>query len=201
MVKLVGKFSFASFSTAWTEMALQEKLAGNSALYIFPLCVLLVFLVLAAQYESWTLPLAIILIVPMCLLSAIGGVWLRDMDNNVFTQIGFVVLVGLACKNAILIVEFAKQIQDRDGKNRFEAAVEACRLRLRPILMTSYAFILGVLPLVISSGSGSEMRQAVGVAVFFGMLGVTLFGLIFTPIFYMLVRGLADPKKPKAAAI
>ena len=137
-----------SFTTEWTEIALQQKLAGNSAIYIFPLCVLFVFLLLAALYESWSLPLAIILIVPMCLFSAIGGVWLRSMENNIFTQIGFVVLVGLACKNAILIVEFAKQIQDRDGKDRFTAAVEACRLRLRPILMTSFAFIFGVLPLV-----------------------------------------------------
>jgi len=181
-----------SFTTEWTEMALQEKLAGNSALTIFPLCVLLVFLVLAAQYESWSLPLAIILIVPMCLLSAIAGVWLRDLDNNVFTQIGFVVLVGLACKNAILIVEFAKQIQDRDGKDRFEAAVEACRLRLRPILMTSFAFILGVLPLVIGKGAGAEMRQALGTAVFFGMLGVTAFGLFLTPVFYVVIMGFKE---------
>ncbi|MGB8170978.1 MAG: multidrug efflux RND transporter permease subunit [Chthoniobacteraceae bacterium] len=176
-----------SFTTEWTEMALQQKLAGNSALYIFPLCVLMVFLVLAALYESWLLPLSIILIVPMCLLSAIGGVWLRDMDNNIFTQIGFVVLVGLACKNAILIVEFAKQIQDRDGVDRFKAAVEACKLRLRPILMTSFAFILGVLPLVLSSGAGYEMRQALGTAVFFGMLGVTAFGLFLTPVFYVVI--------------
>ncbi|MDB6155960.1 MAG: transporter [Chthoniobacteraceae bacterium] len=189
-----------SFTTEWTEMALQEKLAGNSALYIFPLCVLLVFLVLAAQYESWALPLAIILIVPMCLLSAIGGVWLRDMDNNVFTQIGFVVLVGLACKNAILIVEFAKQIQDRDGKNRFDAAVEACKLRLRPILMTSFAFILGVLPLVIGKGAGSEMRQALGTAVFFGMLGVTLFGLFLTPVFYVVIMWFKERRNPVPVA-
>jgi multidrug efflux pump len=176
-----------SFTTEWTELALQQKLAGNSAVYIFPLCVLFVFLLLAALYESWSLPLAIILIVPMCLLSAIGGVWLRSMENNIFTQIGFVVLVGLACKNAILIVEFAKQIQDRDGKDRFTAAVEAARLRLRPILMTSFAFILGVLPLVISSGAGAEMRQALGTAVFFGMLGVTGFGLFLTPVFYVVI--------------
>jgi multidrug efflux pump len=181
-----------SFSTEWTEMALQQKLAGNSALYIFPLCVLFVFLVLAAQYESWSLPLAIILIVPMCLLSAIGGVWIRDMDSNIFTQIGFVVLVGLASKNAILIVEFAKQIQDRDGKSRFEAAVEAGRLRLRPILMTSFAFILGVLPLVLSTGAGAEMRQALGTAVFFGMLGVTFFGLFLTPVFYVVIMRFAE---------
>src|SRR5260221_13969656 len=176
-----------SFTTEWTEMALQQKLAGNSAIYIFPLCVLFVFLVLAALYESWSLPLAIILIVPMCLLSAIGGVWLRSMENNIFTQIGFVVLVGLACKNAILIVEFAKQIQDRDQKDRFTAAVEACRLRLRPILMTSFAFIFGVVPLVVISGAGAEMRQALGTAVFFGMLGATGFGLFLTPVFYVVI--------------
>jgi len=183
-----------SFTTEWTEMALQQKLAGNSAVYIFPLCVLMVFLVLAALYESWLLPLAIILIVPMCLLGAIGGVWLRGMDNNIFTQIGFVVLVGLACKNAILIVEFAKQIQDRDHVDRFQAAVEACKLRLRPILMTSFAFILGVLPLVISSGAGYEMRQALGTAVFFGMLGVTVFGLFLTPVFYVVIMRFKERK-------
>jgi multidrug efflux pump len=183
-----------SFTTEWTEMALQQKLAGNSAVYIFPLCVLFVFLVLSALYESWALPLSIILIVPMCLLSAIGGVWLRDMDNNIFTQIGFVVLVGLACKNAILIVEFAKQIQDRDGVDRFKAAVEASKLRLRPILMTSFAFILGVLPLVISSGAGYEMRQALGTAVFFGMLGVTFFGLFLTPVFYVVIMWFKERK-------
>ncbi len=176
-----------SFTTEWTEIALQQTLAGNSAIYIFPLCVLFVFLLLAAQYESWSLPLAIILIVPMCLLSAIGGVWLRSQENNIFTQIGFVVLVGLACKNAILIVEFAKQIQDRDGKDRFTAAVEASRLRLRPILMTSFAFILGVFPLVVGTGAGAEMRQALGTAVFFGMLGVTFFGLLLTPVFYVVI--------------
>src|SRR5260221_6948276 len=150
-----------SFTTEWTEMALQQKLAGNSAIYIFPLCVLFVFLVLSALYESWSLPLAIILIVPMCLLSAIGGVWLRSMENNIFTQIGFVVLVGLACKNAILIVEFAKQQMDA-GHDRMESAVEAARLSLRPILMTSFAFTLGWLPLLVSAVPGSEMRQAVG---------------------------------------
>jgi multidrug efflux pump len=176
-----------SFTTDWTEIALQQKLAGNSAIYIFPLCVLFVFLLLSALYESWSLPLAIILIVPMCLFSSIGGVWLRSMENNIFTQIGFVVLVGLACKNAILIVEFAKQIEDRDKKDRFAAAVEAARLRLRPILMTSFAFIFGVLPLVISSGAGAEMRQALGTAVFFGMLGVTGFGLFLTPVFYVVI--------------
>jgi multidrug efflux pump len=207
MERLAKEILPTSFTTEWTELSLQQKLAGNSALYIFPLCVLFVFLVLAAQYESWALPLAIILIVPMCLLSAIGGVWLRDFDNNILTQIGFVVLVGLACKNAILIVEFAQQIQHRDGKNRFDAAVEACRLRLRPILMTSFAFILGVLPLVISHGSGAEMRQALGTAVFAGMLGVTFFGLFLTPVFYVVImwfkeRG-AEPalKTPAPAPI
>ena len=157
-------------------------------MFIFPLAVLFVFLVLAAQYESWSLPLSIILIVPMCLSAALAGVALRGMDNNILTQIGFVVLVGLASKNAILIVEFARQLE-AEGRDRFAAAVEACRLRLRPILMTSFAFILGVVPLLIASGAGAEMRQALGTAVFFGMLGVTAFGLLFTPVFYVLVRG------------
>jgi multidrug efflux pump len=175
----------------WTELTYQEILAGNTIVFIFPLCVLLVFLTLAAQYESWSLPLAIILIVPMCLLSAIAGIWLRHMDNNIFTQIGLIVLVGLASKNAILIVEFAKQIEDT-GKRITDAAIEAARLRLRPILMTSFAFILGVVPLVIASGAGSEMRQALGTAVFFGMLGVTMFGLILTPVFYVVIRKLTE---------
>ncbi len=173
----------------WTELSFQEILAGNTIVFIFPLCVLLVFLTLAAQYESWSLPLAIILIVPMCLLSAIAGVWLRRMDNNIFTQIGLIVLVGLACKNAILIVEFAKQLEDT-GKSITDAAIEAARLRLRPILMTSFAFILGVVPLVLASGAGAEMRQALGTTVFFGMLGVTFFGLILTPVFYVVIRKL-----------
>ena len=188
-----------SFTTEWTELALQAELAGNSALFIFPLCVLFVFLLLSALYESWSLPLAIVLIVPMCLFSSIYGVWLRSMENNIFTQIGFVVLVGLACKNAILIVEFAKQIQDRDGKDRFTAAVEACRLRLRPILMTSFAFIFGVLPLVVSSGAGAEMRQSLGTAVFFGMLGVTGFGLFLTPVFYVVIMWLKERRRKTPA--
>jgi len=188
-----------SFTTEWTEIALQQRLAGNSATYIFPLCVLFVFLLLSALYESWSLPLAIILIVPMCLFSSIYGVWLRSMENNIFTQIGFVVLVGLACKNAILIVEFAKQIQDRDGKDRFTAAVEACRLRLRPILMTSFAFIFGVLPLVLSKGAGAEMRQALGTAVFFGMLGVTGFGLFLTPVFYVVIMWFKERRAKTSA--
>jgi multidrug efflux pump len=171
----------------WTELTYQEILAGNSAIYIFPLCVLLVFLVLAALYESWTLPLAIILIVPMGLLSAIAGVWLSGGDNNIFTQIAFFVLVGLACKNAILIVEFAKLRQDA-GLDAVSAAIEATRLRLRPILMTSLAFIMGVVPLVLATGAGAEMRHAIGIAVFAGMLGVTLFGLFLTPVFYVLIQ-------------
>ena len=171
----------------WTDIAYQQQAAGNTAIYIFPLCVLFVFLALSAQYESWLLPLAVILIVPMCLLCAIIGVWLRGMDNNILTQIGFVVLVGLACKNAILIVEFAKAEEDA-GKNRFDAAVEACRLRLRPILMTAFSFILGTIPLVIATGAGAEMRQALGTAVFAGMVGVTLFGLLLTPVFYVTLR-------------
>ncbi|MES2709899.1 MAG: multidrug efflux RND transporter permease subunit [Verrucomicrobiota bacterium] len=178
----------------WTELKYQQVLAGNTAVYIYPLCLLLVFLVLAAQYESLRLPLAIILIVPTCLLSAMLGVMIKGGDNNIFTQIGLIVLVGLACKNAILIVEFAREKQAH-GMTAAEAALEACRLRLRPILMTSIAFIAGVYPLVISTGAGSEMRQAMGVAVFAGMIGVTIFGLFLTPVFYFLLmsRG-AKPK-------
>jgi multidrug efflux pump subunit AcrB len=153
------------------------------------MCVLFVFLVHAAEYESWSLPTAIILIVPMCLLSGIVGVWLRGMDNNIFTQIGFVVLVGLSAKNAVLIVEFAKQ-QEEQGRGYVEAAVEAARLRLRPILMTSFAFILGVLPLLRASGAGAEMRHALGTVVFWGMIGVTLFGIFLTPVFYVVIRWL-----------
>jgi multidrug efflux pump len=171
----------------WTELAFQQLIAGNTAVWIFPLCVLLAFLVLAAQYESWSLPLVVILIVPMCQLSAIAGVWLAGGDNNVFTQIGLIVLVGLACKNAILIVEFARQ-REHEGASTWDAVIEACRLRLRPILMTSIAFIAGVVPLVLSTGAGAEMRNAMGVAVFAGMLGVTAFGLLLTPVFYWVVR-------------
>jgi multidrug efflux pump subunit AcrB len=171
----------------WTDLTYQQILAGNTAILVFPLCVILVFLVLAAQYESFRLPLAVILIVPMCLLCAILGVWLAARDNNIFTQIGLFVLVGLACKNAILIVEFARELERR-GMDAYAAAKEACRLRLRPILMTSFAFIMGVFPLVISTGAGAEMRQAMGIAVFSGMIGVTLFGLFLTPVFYVLLR-------------
>ncbi len=173
----------------WTDLTYQQILTGNTALLVFPICVLLVFLVLAAQYESLFLPLAIILIVPMCLFSAITGVWLTGGDNNVFTQIGLFVLIGLACKNAILIVEFARELEIQ-GKATVSAAIEAARLRLRPILMTSFAFIMGVVPLVTSTGAGAEMRHAMGVAVFFGMLGVTFFGLFLTPVFYVLLRAL-----------
>ncbi|MGY4233275.1 hydrophobe/amphiphile efflux-1 (HAE1) family protein [Bradyrhizobium sp. USDA 4449] len=196
--KLADETLPSGFSFEWTDLSYQQITGGNAGLYVFPICVLFVYLVLAAQYGSWTLPFAVILIVPMCLLAATIGVRIMGQDVNILTQIGFVVLVGLAAKNAILIVEFARDIE-KEGKPRLEAVIEACRLRLRPILMTSFAFILGVLPLVISSGSGSEMRQAVGVAVFFGMIGVTLFGLLFTPIFYVVVRNLADGRNEKGA--
>jgi multidrug efflux pump len=174
----------------WTELTYQEKIAGNTLFVVLPLAVLLVFLVLAAQYESLTLPLAVLLIVPMGLFSAIAGIWLTQGDNNIFTQISLMVLVGLACKNAILIVEFARELE-LSGRSVLVAAVEAARLRLRPILMTSIAFIAGVIPLVVSTGAGAEMRHAMGVAVFSGMIGVTAFGLFLTPIFYVLLRSLA----------
>jgi multidrug efflux pump len=174
-------------SFEWTDLAYQQVSAGSTGLLVFPLCVLFVFLVLAAQYESLTLPLAIILIVPMCLLAAIGGVLLDHGDNNIFTQVGLIVLVGLACKNAILIVEFAKHLQEQ-GHDAVSAVLEAARLRLRPILMTSMAFIMGVVPLMLATGAGAEIRHALGVTVFAGMLGVTFFGLLLTPVFYVLLR-------------
>ncbi|UQS16410.1 efflux RND transporter permease subunit [Pseudomonas sp. HS6] len=183
----------------WTDLTYQQILSGNTALFVFPLCVLLAFLVLAAQYESWSLPLAVILIVPMTLLSAITGVIISGGDNNIFTQIGLIVLVGLACKNAILIVEFAKDKQ-QEGLDPLAAVLEACRLRLRPILMTSFAFIMGVVPLVFSSGAGAEMRHAMGVAVFSGMLGVTFFGLLLTPVFYVLIRNFVERGEARKAA-
>jgi len=186
----------SGISYEWTELTYQEILAGNSAAWVFPLAILLVFLVLAAQYESLTLPLSIILIVPMGLLAAMTGVWLTHGDNNVFTQIGLMVLVGLSAKNAILIVEFARELEFA-GRTPLQAAIEASRLRLRPILMTSMAFVMGVLPLVLSTGAGSEMRRAMGVAVFFGMLGVTAFGLFLTPVFYVLLRRLAGNRTLK----
>ncbi|MFO1205028.1 MAG: multidrug efflux RND transporter permease subunit [Burkholderiales bacterium] len=190
----------------WTELTYQEILAGNTAVLVFPLCVLLVFLVLSAQYESFKLPLAIILIVPMCLLFAIGGVILSGGDNNIFTQIALFVLMGLACKNAILIVEFARELEMKEpAHDPVRAALEACRMRLRPILMTSFAFIMGVVPLVLSTGAGAEMRHAMGVAVFWGMLGVTFFGLFLTPVFYVLLhrrqkKGRARAKASHASA-
>ncbi|RRN78387.1 efflux RND transporter permease subunit [Pseudoxanthomonas sp. SGD-10] len=182
----------------WTDLTYQQIIAGNSALWIFPLCVLLVLLVLAAQYESLTLPLAVVLIVPMAVLSALAGVWLTRGDNNIFTQIGLIVLVGLASKNAILIVEFARELE-MAGHGTLEAVLEACRLRLRPILMTSLAFIMGVVPLVFAHGAGAEMRQAMGISVFFGMLGVTLFGLFLTPVFYLAMRRLSGRPLHSAA--
>jgi multidrug efflux pump len=186
----------------WTDLAYQQIAGGNSSLYVFPLCVLFVFLVLAAQYESLALPLAILLIVPMCLLAAITGLLLDHGDNNVFTQVGLIVLVGLACKNAILSVEFAKHLQEEQGHDAVHAVLEAARLRLRPILMTSFAFIMGVVPLMIAGGAGAEVRHALGTTVFAGMLGVTFFGLLLTPVFYVLVRRLTgrDGSQAKAGA-
>jgi len=178
----------------WTDLTYQQIITGNGALWVFPISILLVFLVLAALYESLTLPLAVIMIVPMSMLSALVGVWLTRGDNNIFTQVGLMVLVGLASKNAILIVEFARELE-MQGRTIVQAAIEASRLRLRPILMTSIAFIMGVVPLVLSSGAGSEMRHAMGIAVFFGMLGVTSFGLMLTPVFYVLLRKLAGSKQ------
>jgi len=195
MERLAADILPSGMQIAWTDLSYQAKLAGNTAVLLFPLCVVFVFLVHSAEYESWSLPLAIILIAPMCLPFALLGTWLRGMDNNLITQIGFIVLVGLAAKNAVLIVEFAKQ-QQEEGKDRFAAAAEASRLRLRPILMTSFAFILGVLPLVRAAGPGAEMRRALGTTVFSGMLGVTLFGLFLTPIFYVLLRRSA-PASPR----
>jgi multidrug efflux pump len=189
ITKVLNETLPQGMSFEWTELTFQQILAGNTAMLVFPICVLLVFLVLAAQYESLFLPLAIILILPMCLLSAITGVWLTGGDNNIFTQISLFVLIGLACKNAILIVEFARELEIQ-GRSTAAAAIEAARLRLRPILMTSLAFIMGVVPLVVSTGAGAEMRHAMGVAVFSGMLGVTFFGLFLTPVFYVLMREL-----------
>jgi len=207
----------------WTGLTYQEVTQGNASLVVFPLSIILVFLVLAALYESWSLPVAVILIVPLCLLSAIGGIWALNaimglifglqigwgmippppvslpptfLDNNIFTQIGLVVLMGLACKNAILIVEFARDLE-RQGRSIVEAAIEASRLRLRPILMTSFSFIAGVLPLVFATGAGAEIRYVMGVTVFFGMLGVTFFGLLFTPVFYVLMRKLVTRGAPE----
>jgi len=183
-------------SFEWTELTYQEILAGNSALWVFPLSVLLVFLVLAALYESLVLPLSIIMIVPMGLLAAMTGVWLGHGDNNIFTQIGLMVLVGLSAKNAILIVEFARELEFA-GRTPLQAAIQAAGLRLRPILMTSLAFVMGVLPLAYATGAGSEMRRAMGAAVFSGMIGVTAFGLFLTPVFYVLLRRLTGNRPLK----
>jgi multidrug efflux pump len=180
-----------SMRTEWTELALLQLQTRDTAMWVFLLAVVLVFLVLAAQYESWSLPLAVILVVPMCLLCAIAGVVMARMDVNIFTQIGFLVLVGLACKNAILIVEFAKA-QREEGLDRKAATLAACQLRLRPIIMTSFAFILGVVPLMLSEGAGAEMRRTLGTAVFSGMLGVTLFGIFLTPVFYYVIQWFKD---------
>jgi multidrug efflux pump len=188
-----------SMAYDWTELTYLQLQAGNTAIAAFVLAVMFVFLVLSALYESWSLPLAVILVVPMCLLCSIAGVELARSEVTIFTQIGFVVLVGLASKNAILIVEFAKQLEDA-GVPRWEATLEASRLRLRPIIMTSFAFILGVVPLVIATGAGSEMRRALGVAVFAGMLGVTFFGIFLTPVFYYVIRGWAAARSPETSS-
>jgi multidrug efflux pump subunit AcrB len=187
--KVAGEVLPNGYGFEWTEFAFQEKLAGNTALLIFPLCVLFVWLTHAAEYESFLLSTIIILIVPMCLLCGIGGVWAQGMDNNIFTQIGFVVLAGMSVKNAVLIVEFAKQKQEEAPTLTVaQAVIEAARLRLRPILMTSFAFIFGVLPLITAKGAGAEMRHALGTVVFWGMLGVTFFGVFLTPVFYEVIR-------------
>jgi multidrug efflux pump len=181
----------ASMSTEWTEIMFLQIRAGNTAFYVFLLAVVFVFLALAALYESWTLPLAVILVVPLCLLCSLAGVLLAHLAVDIFVQIGLVVLVGLACKNAILIVEFAQHLRGQ-GRPAYEATLEASRLRLRPILMTSFAFILGVVPLVLATGAGAEMRHSLGTAVFSGMLGVTLFGIFLTPVFFFVIRRLGD---------
>jgi multidrug efflux pump len=187
-----------SMRVEYTELAFLQQLAGNTAMYAFLLAVILVFLVLAAQYESWALPLAVILVVPMCLLCSIAGVIFAGMDINIFTQIGFVVLVGLACKNAILIVEYARA-RNQAGVSVYEATLDACRLRLRPIIMTSFAFIFGVIPLVLGEGAGAEMRRTLGTAVFSGMLGVTLFGILLTPVFFYVIQRIANWRQTASA--
>src|SRR4029078_711719 len=199
MERVLAKTLPNGFGYEWTELAFQQQSASNSGLLVFPLCVLLVFLILAAQYESWALPLAIVLIVPMCLLFSLLGVRLAGWDNNVLTQIGFIVLVGLACKNAILIVEFARERVEH-GMGVIDAAVEACRLRLRPILMTSFAFIMGVGPHAVTTRAGSAHRGAMGIAVFSGMLGVTLFGLFLTPVFFVAIETALNSKRSIVAA-
>jgi multidrug efflux pump subunit AcrB len=187
MEKVAAEVLPQGFSYEWTEIAYIERTESGNTLIVFVLAAFFVFLVLAAQFESLTLPMAVILIVPMSLIASITGVVMRGMDNNILTQVGFIVLIGLAAKNAILIVEFAAQLEE-GGRDKFAAATEAARLRMRPILMTSLAFILGVVPLVWAIGAGAELRQALGTAVFSGMIGVTFFGLLFTPVFYVVVR-------------
>ena len=200
MGDLAARVLPAGVTYEWTDLSYQEAKAGSTGYYIFLLSVVFVFLALAAQFESWSLPLAIILIVPMCLLSALFGVSvLHGRDINILTQIGFIVLIGLAAKNAILIVEFARQLEDK-GLDTASAAIEAAKLRLRPIVMTSLAFTFGVVPLYIATGAGAEMRIALGTGVFWGMIGVTLFGLIFTPVFYVVIRGLTQRRRARPAA-
>jgi len=201
MERLAAQTLPEGFGYEWTTLAFQQLRAGNTAMFAFMLAVVFVFLVLAAQFESLTLPVAVILIVPMCLIASIFGVALRGQDNNILTQVGFIVLIGLAAKNAILIVEFAKQLEDQ-GRDRFAAAVEAARLRFRPILMTSLAFIFGVTPMVWAIGAGAELRQVLGTTVFSGMIGVTIFGLIFTPVFYVVSRWIAEKmqRRPRPAS-
>jgi HAE1 family hydrophobic/amphiphilic exporter-1 len=199
MERLAAEHLPQGFSFEWTDLAYQQRQAGTSALAIFGASVLFAFLVLAAQYESWSLPLSVVLIVPMCLLAAVTGLMARGMNVDILAQVGFVVLVGLAAKNAILIVEFAKQAEDR-GESVMAAAAQAARTRLRPILMTSFAFILGVVPLVTAAGAGAEMRRSLGTAVFAGMLGVTLFGLVFTPVFYATIRRLVHARRRAVSA-
>jgi multidrug efflux pump len=193
MERLVEPALPQAMRSEWTELALLQLQTGSTAMFAFVLAVVLVFLVLAAQYESWSLPLAVILVVPMCLLCSTVGVNIAGMDINIFTQVGFIVLVGLACKNAILIVEFAKA-RHEDGDSVADATLQACQLRLRPIMMTSLAFILGVVPLMVSAGAGAEMRQTLGTAVFSGMLGVTLFGIFLTPVFYYVIQWFSDKR-------
>ena len=189
-----------SMQKEWTDLMFMQIRAGNTAMYVFLLAIVCVFLALAALYESWTLPLAVILVVPLCLLCSLSGVLLTNRDANIFVQIGLVVLVGLACKNAILIVEFARQLH-LEGKTVYEATTEASRLRLRPILMTSFAFIFGVIPLMLASGAGAEMRRSLGIAVFSGMLGVTLFGIFLTPVFFYVIQGLGESRVFASAAV
>ncbi|HIL22607.1 MAG TPA: multidrug efflux RND transporter permease subunit, partial [Alcanivorax sp.] len=197
VVKVADEVLPAGMTLEWTDLSFQQVTQGNAAMVVFPLALLLVFLVLAALYESWVMPLAVILIVPMCLLAALFGVWMVGGDNNIFVQVGLVVLMGLACKNAILIVEFARELE-LQGRDTVSAALEASRLRLRPIIMTSVAFIAGVVPLVLATGAGAEVRNAMGITVFTGMIGVTLFGLLLTPVFYVALRTLAKRGEQKA---